>query len=127
MTNTPKPTTALITGGSRGIGLAIARGLVRAGVRVALVARGADELALRAKEMGNGTVVVAADVSVATEAARVVDAVRNAFGDVPDLLVNNAGIFIPKPLHVLTTDEFERMMQINLIAPFFLLRAILPS
>ncbi len=127
MTNSQGPTTALITGGSRGIGLAIARGLVREGVRVALVARGAEELELRAKELGKGTVVVAADVSIAKEADRVVDAVRDAFGGVPDLLVNNAGIFIPKPLHVLTNDEFERMMQINLIAPFFLLRAILPS
>ena len=94
---------------------------------MALVARGADELAARAKELGNATVVVAADVSDARDVDRAVSAVREAFGGVPDLLINNAGIFNPKPLHVLTSEEFERMMKINLIAPFFVLRALLPA
>ncbi|MEP7087535.1 MAG: SDR family oxidoreductase [Gemmatimonadota bacterium] len=119
--------TALITGGSRGIGLAIARGLVREGVRVALVARGGEELATRKFELGGDTVVVAGDVTDAKEIDRVVASVGDAFGGVPDILVNNAGIFIPKALDVLTSEEYERMITINLIAPFFLLRAILPS
>jgi NADP-dependent 3-hydroxy acid dehydrogenase YdfG len=127
LTNAQAPRTALVTGGSRGIGLAVARALVREGVRVALVARGADELAARAKELGSATVVVAADVTDAKEVDRAVGAVREAFGGVPDLLINNAGIFNPKPLHVLTGEEFERMMKINLIAPFFVLRALLPA
>lgn len=119
--------TALITGGSRGIGLAIARGLVREGVRVALVARGVEELATRKSELGGDTVVVAGDVTDAKEIDRVVAAVGAAFGGMPDILVNNAGIFIPKALDVLTSEEYERMITINLIAPFFLLRAILPT
>ncbi len=127
MTSTATPATALITGGSRGIGLAIARAFVREGVRVALVARGAEELEMRRAELANDTVVVAGDMSSAAAVDRAVGAVRDAFGGMPDVLVNNAGIFIPKALHVLTGDEFERMMQINLTAPFFLLRAILPS
>jgi NADP-dependent 3-hydroxy acid dehydrogenase YdfG len=127
LTDTGKAKTALITGGSRGIGLAIARALVREGVRVALVARGAEELETRRAELGKDTVAVAGDVSDVKEVDRVVGAVHDAFGDVPDILVNNAGIFIPKALDVLSTDEFERMMQINLIAPFYLLRAILPT
>ena len=127
MTSAPGPKTALVTGGSRGIGLATARALVRAGVRVALVARGAEELASRAKELGNDTVVVAADVTVAADVDRVIAEVRKAFGDVPDLLINNAGIFIPKPLHVITTEEFQRLITANLIAPFYVLRAILPA
>ena len=127
MTSAVGPKTALITGGSRGIGFAVARALVREGVRVALIARGAAELATRAKELGNDTVVVAADVSDASQVERAVEAVCEAFGDVPDLLVNNAGIFDPKPLHVLTGKEFEQMIQINLIAPFYVLRAILPA
>jgi NADP-dependent 3-hydroxy acid dehydrogenase YdfG len=127
LTTSNAPKTALITGGSRGIGLAIARGLVREGVRVALVARGAEELETRRAELGENTIGVAGDVSDAKEVDRVVGAVRDAFGSVPDILVNNAGIFIPKALDVLTADEFERMMQINLIAPFLLLRAILPA
>ena len=127
MTDAASPKTALVTGGSRGIGLATARALVRVGVRVAIVARGAAELESREAELGKDAVVVAGDVSDAKEVERIVATVRNAFGDVPDILVNNAGIFIPKPLHVLSDDEFDRMMQINLIAPFYLLRAILPS
>lgn len=127
MTSAAGPKTALITGGSRGIGFAIARALVREGVRVALIARGAEELTTRAKELGNDTVVAAADVSDASQVGRAVGAVREAFGDVPDLLVNNAGIFDPKPLHVLTGKDFEQMIQINLIAPFYVLRAILPA
>jgi NADP-dependent 3-hydroxy acid dehydrogenase YdfG len=127
LTRSPAPRTALVTGGSRGIGLAVARALVREGVRVALVARGAEELEARATELGNGAVAVAADVSVSSEVERAIRRVRDAFGDVPDLLINNAGIFNPKPLHELTPEEFERMMQINLVAPFFVLRALLPA
>ena len=127
MTNTLAPKTALVTGGSRGIGLAIARALVREGVRVALVARGAEELTARAKELDGGTIAIAADVSVPGDVDRAIAQLREAFGDVPDLLINNAGIFDPKPLHVVTAEEFARMMQVNLIAPFYLLRAILPT
>jgi NADP-dependent 3-hydroxy acid dehydrogenase YdfG len=127
LTSSLAPETALVTGGSRGIGLAIARALVREGVRVALVARGAGELEASANELGNRSVAVAADVSVASEVDRAICEVRDAFGDVPDLLINNAGIFNPKPLHELTPEEFERMMKVNLIAPFVVLRALLPA
>lgn len=127
MTSTGTPKTALITGGSRGIGLAVAHALVRAGVRVALIARGADELATRASELGADTVVVSADVTHVANVDRAVAVVQKAFGSAPDLLINNAGIFIPKALDVITPEEFERLITINLIAPFYLLRAILPA
>jgi NADP-dependent 3-hydroxy acid dehydrogenase YdfG len=127
LTSIRAPKTALVTGGSRGIGLAIARALVREGLRVALVARGADELTARAKELGSGTLAIAADVSKLSEVDRAMAQVRDAFGDVPDLLINNAGIFDPKPLHVLTGEEFAKMMQVNLVAPFYVLRAMLPA
>lgn len=126
MTSQPAVRTALVTGASRGIGLAIARLLAASGVRVALVARGANDLSVRAAELGAGALAVPADVTNAADVERAVVAARHAFGDVPDLLVNNAGIFIPKPLHVLTAEEFERTVQVNLVAPFLVLRAILP-
>ncbi|HSU94512.1 MAG TPA: SDR family NAD(P)-dependent oxidoreductase, partial [Gemmatimonadaceae bacterium] len=63
MTSSSVPGTALVTGGSRGIGLAIARALVCEGVRVALVARGSQELDARAKELGHETLAIAADLS----------------------------------------------------------------
>ena len=118
--------TALVTGASRGIGLAVARLLAASGVRVALVARSAAELSAHAAELGGGAIAVPADVTVASEVERAVRNVRDAFGDVPEILVNNAGIFIPKPLDVLTADEFERTVRVNLVAPFFVLRALLP-
>lgn len=127
MTNARIPKTALITGGSRGIGLSVARALVREGVRVALVARGAAELETRARELGPSTVTVIADVTLAADVERAVTAVDDAFDGPPDLLINNAGIFIPKALDVLTNEEFERLITVNLIAPFYVLRAILPA
>jgi NADP-dependent 3-hydroxy acid dehydrogenase YdfG len=127
LTSSSVPTTAIVTGGSRGIGLAIARALVREGVRVAIIARGAQELEARARDIGKHTLPVAADLSIASEAERAVHQIRDAFVAVPELLINNAGIFDPKPLHVLTAEEFERMIRINLIAPFFVLRALLPA
>ena len=126
MTIPAVPKSALVTGGSRGIGLAVARALVREGVRVALIARGAQELEARANELGNRTLALPADLSISSEVDRAIHDLSDAFGDVPDLLINNAGIFDPKPLHVLTGEEFERAMKINLIAPFFVLRALLP-
>jgi NADP-dependent 3-hydroxy acid dehydrogenase YdfG len=127
LTSVPVPKTALVTGGSRGIGLAIARALARAGVRVALVARGAEELEARARELGNGTLALPADLSSASEVDGLVRRLDDAFAGAPDLLINNAGIFDPKPLHVLTPEEFARMIQLNLVAPFFVLRALLPQ
>jgi NADP-dependent 3-hydroxy acid dehydrogenase YdfG len=121
------PKSALVTGGSRGIGLAVARALVREGVRVALVARGAQELEARANELGNETLAIPADLSSSSEVDRAIHQLSHAFGELPDLLINNAGIFDPKPLHVLSGEEFERTMKINLIAPFFVLRALLPT
>jgi NADP-dependent 3-hydroxy acid dehydrogenase YdfG len=121
------PGTALVTGGSRGIGLAIARALVREGVRVALVARGAQALEARARELGNATLAVPADLSISGDVHRVALRFRETFGGAPDLLINNAGIFDPKPMHVLTGEELERMLKINLIAPFLVLRAFLPE
>jgi NADP-dependent 3-hydroxy acid dehydrogenase YdfG len=127
LTSSSVPQTALVTGGSRGIGLAIARALVREGVRVALVARGAQELEARARELGNGTLALPADLSSASEVDGLVRRLDDAFAGAPDLLINNAGIFDPKPLHVLTPEEFARMIQLNLVAPFFVLRALLPQ
>jgi NADP-dependent 3-hydroxy acid dehydrogenase YdfG len=127
LTSSSVPKSALVTGGSRGIGLAVARALVREGVRVALIARGAQALEARANELGNETLAIPADLSISSEVDRAIHELSQAFGDVPDLLINNAGIFDPKPLHVLTGEEFEHSMKINLIAPFFVLRALLPA
>jgi NADP-dependent 3-hydroxy acid dehydrogenase YdfG len=117
---------ALVSGASSGIGLAIAESLAGAGARVALLARRADRLAAAAQEIGAGAIAVPCDVTDAAAVARAVEHVRGAFGDLPDILVNNAGIFAPAPLARMDAAHFRDTLEVNLVAPFLLLRAILP-
>ena len=100
---------------------------MREGVRVALVARGAQELEARAQGARARDGRPCRRSLHLQRSDRAIRQLSNTFGGAPDLLINNAGIFDPKPLHVLTGEEFERMMKINLIAPFFVLRALLPA
>lgn len=117
---------ALVTGASRGIGLATARALAAAGARVAMLARSAAVLAERAAEMGDRAMAVPCDVTDARAVERALAAVRQGLGE-PAILVNNAGIFEPRPLEALTPDEFARTVQVNLVAPFVVLHALLPA
>ena len=116
---------AVVTGASRGIGLAIARSLAGAGARVAMLARGADALAQRAAELGGAALPVPCDVADAAAVGRAVQVITLAFGGAPDILVNNAGIFHPRPLHEITPEEFAAAIAINLSAGFFMLHAVL--
>jgi NADP-dependent 3-hydroxy acid dehydrogenase YdfG len=121
-----RPGTALVTGASSGIGLAIAHRLAQAGVRVALVARRADALAAAARDIGG--VPVPADVSTTEGVSDIVAAVRESFGQpAPDLLVNAAGAFALAPIAETSLDWFDRMVAVNLRGPFLLLRAFLPA
>jgi len=117
---------ALVTGASRGIGAATARVLAAAGARVALVAR--NEIALRAlaNEIGADAVVLPCDLTEIEATQRAAADAITALGDAPDILVSNAGIFELAPLAEMPDDVFERTMQTNLVAPFVLLRALLP-
>ena len=117
---------ALVTGASRGIGAATARVLAAAGARVALVAR--NEIALRAlaNEIGADAVVLPCDLTEIEATQRAAADAITALGDAPDILVSNAGIFELAPLAEMPVDVFERTMQTNLVAPFVLLRALLP-
>jgi len=117
---------ALVTGASRGIGAATARVLAAAGARVALVAR--NEIALRAlaNEIGADAVVLPCDLTEVEATRRVAADAVTTLGDAPDILVSNAGIFELAPLAEMPVDVFERTMQTNLVAPFVLLRALLP-
>jgi len=122
--------TALVTGGSRGIGLAIGAALAGAGARVALAARHEDEVRAAAELLNaNGAQVIGigANVSKADEVARLVDAVEAAFGPV-DILVNNAATnvhFGP----VLDADDgmWMKMVETNLLSAVRLCRRIVPG
>jgi gluconate 5-dehydrogenase len=113
--------TALVTGSTRGIGLALARALAAAGARVAINGRTAE--ATKAVAAGiDGA--VAAPFDVRDEAA-VVDAVRQ-LGRV-DVLVNNAGMTIRRPLLELDLDEWRQLLDVNQTGPFVVARAVAPG
>ena len=122
--------TALVTGGSRGIGLAMGAALAGAGARVALAARHEDQVRAAAELLNaNGAQVIGigANVSKADEVARLVDAVEAAFGPV-DILVNNAATnvhFGP----VLDADDgmWLKMVETNLLSAVRLCRRVVPG
>src|SRR2546423_966543 len=119
---------ALITGGSRGLGLLIARELGRLGARVVLAARDEHELA-RAKsdlqERGVAVATVVTDLSTPAEAERAVDECIDAFGRL-DVLVNNAGVITVGPFEHMSNVDFQEAMSIHFWAPLYTLQAALP-
>ena len=118
--------TALVTGASRGIGLAIARALGGAGARVALLARSAEALKAAASEIGGGAIDIVCDVSDENAVNDAIARLREAFGDAPDILVNNAGNFRPAAVEITTAASFRETVAVNLVGPFLLVRALLP-
>ena len=119
--------TAVITGASRGIGAATARALARAGARVALLARSTSRLEALVSELPGNPVVAAADLTDSAAVSVAVARINKAFGGAPDILVNNAGIFRPASVENTSPEEFSAAVELNLVAPFLLVRALLPA
>ena len=118
--------TALITGGGRGIGRAIALAFAREGARIAVAARTAEQVEQVAAEIGKNAIALVCDVSDSASVTRMFADVRERLGD-PNILVNNAGIAESATL-VNTTDEFwQRHLAINLSGTFYCTRAAMPS
>ena len=121
---------ALVTGGSRGIGAAIATELSRAGAAVAVNYRQrADEAAklIQALKNAGGRVIPApADVSQATAVAGLVEHVTSELGPV-DILINNAGIAITRGVDDLTEADFDQTIAVNLKSAFLCMQAVLPT
>ena len=123
-----KGTVALVTGASSGIGEATARALSAEGAAVALVARRADRLeavgALLARD-GEGVLPIRADVTVEAEAR---EAVRRTVAELGrlDVLVNNAGVMLLGPVVDAPTEEWERMIDLNLRGLLYVTHAALP-
>ncbi|MDP9035066.1 MAG: SDR family NAD(P)-dependent oxidoreductase [Myxococcota bacterium] len=120
----------LIAGGSRGLGLVLARQLAERGARVALLARDADELERAGIDLlaaGAGAVfVVPCDITDAGDVQRAIARVVDAFGSV-DVLVNDAGLIQVAPLEAMSDGDFERSMATHFWGPFHLARAVLPA
>jgi len=119
--------TALVTGGTRGIGLMIARGLLQAGARVYISSRKADACAAAERELaGHGTVAaIPADLSGEPECLRLAAEVA-ARERALHVLVNNAGATWGAPLAEFPAAAWDKVVDLNLKAPFFLTRALLP-
>jgi len=119
----------LITGGSRGLGLVLARQLAEKGARVAICARNQEEL-LRAKEdletRGAAVFQTVCDVRNQSEVNRMIEAVRNHYGQI-DVLINNAGVIQVGPLEVQTQTDFETAMAIHFWGPYYTMNAVLPE
>jgi NAD(P)-dependent dehydrogenase (short-subunit alcohol dehydrogenase family) len=119
--------TAVVTGGSRGIGLMIARGLLDAGARVAISSRKADACEAARAELAPYGEVVSLPVDVSTEAGclELAAKVGEAFGTL-QILVNNAGATWGAPLESFPESAWDKVLDLNLKSPFFLTRALLP-
>jgi NAD(P)-dependent dehydrogenase (short-subunit alcohol dehydrogenase family) len=118
---------AIITGASRGLGLALARSLARDGWALVIDARGARELEQAARELSALTEVQAVAGDVSDPAHR--NALVAAAGEHVDLLVNNASVLGPSPQPPLARyplDELERVYRVNVIAPLALAQLVLP-
>jgi NAD(P)-dependent dehydrogenase (short-subunit alcohol dehydrogenase family) len=121
------PRRCLVTGAGRGIGAAVARRLAAQGHLVALTARGADELATVAAGLNGPSLVVPADLTDAGAADTVVGAVEREWNGPVEVLVLNAGAGTSAPLARTTDEDWARALDLNLTAPFRLLRRVLPG
>jgi NADP-dependent 3-hydroxy acid dehydrogenase YdfG len=121
-------TVALITGSSSGIGEAAARALAGAGAAVALVARRKprlDKLAAEIKEKGGRALVIEADITHESQARAAVERTVKELGRI-DTVVNNAGVMLLGPIVGAPTEEWERMVSLNIMGLLYIAHAALP-
>jgi NAD(P)-dependent dehydrogenase (short-subunit alcohol dehydrogenase family) len=122
--------TAVVTGASQGIGFAVAQALAREGVKVALCARNEERINSAAEsirsEFGVTTVGVAADVSVATDIDRLVQAVEESFGGV-DILIDNAGAGSEETILDAPDERWQHYWDLHVMAAVRLARGLVPS
>jgi 3-oxoacyl-[acyl-carrier protein] reductase len=116
---------ALVTGGSRGIGFAIADALAKAGMAVAITGRTAHDLEAARARLGGRTIAIAADVGNPADAAGAVTRTVEALGGL-DLLVNNAGVGLFSSIAETTVEDWQQVIGTNLSGVFYCCRAAIP-
>ena len=117
---------ALVTGASRGIGVAIARALDTAGARVAVAGRDRDALEAVAASLGHEPLVLVADLGEVDAPARLAGAALAQLGGL-DVLVNNAAIATRAATTELTAELIDRLHAVNVRAPLLLIAALIPA
>ena len=121
--------TVVITGGSRGLGLVLARSFADEGARIAICARDGVELERARKDLQERGAEVLAKVCDVREQEQVksfVEAVKNKFGQI-DVLVNNAGVIQVGPLEVQTQKDFEDALKVHFWGPFYTMQSVIPE
>jgi short-subunit dehydrogenase len=119
----------LITGGSRGLGLVLARQLAQQGARLSICSRDAEELDRARQDLsayGEDVFTATCDVTVQSDVERLVREVRDHFGPI-DVLVNNAGVIQVGPFENMTLKEYEEAMQTHFYAPLYTVLAVAPE
>ncbi|EJB02636.1 dehydrogenase of unknown specificity [Rhizobium leguminosarum bv. trifolii WSM597] len=117
--------TALITGGSSGIGLAAARQLHDGGARVAIAGRSQEKLDNAVDDLGGGIVAIRADMSSLDDLNRMREELQHAFGSL-DILFANAGVALGTPLATTEEETYDTIMDANVKGVFFTVQAVLP-
>jgi NAD(P)-dependent dehydrogenase (short-subunit alcohol dehydrogenase family) len=121
---------ALVTGGSKGLGKAMARGLAEAGADVVISSRHEDELRAALDEILHGTgrrgKAVVADMSRRDDVARLARTAVEQMGRV-DILVNNAGTNVPQAIDAIRDEDWQQVLEINLNSVMALTRALVPQ
>jgi NAD(P)-dependent dehydrogenase (short-subunit alcohol dehydrogenase family) len=116
---------AFVTGGSRGIGLATAKALVAEGASVAILGTDQSQLDAAAAELGSAAWPLRADVRRYEDVERAVASIVSRFGRL-DVLVNNAGVGVYRPVADMTIDEWNRIFETNVSGVFYCCHAALP-
>jgi NAD(P)-dependent dehydrogenase (short-subunit alcohol dehydrogenase family) len=123
MDNPAKERIAIITGGASGIGFAIAKTFVQSGIKVILIGRDRSRLKLACETLGALSDFVGCDLSQLEELPSVVEKIKKTYGRI-DILINNAGMHLKKPLDDVTDTEFQRVILTNQTAMFSLTREV---
>ena len=120
---------AIVTGGSKGLGEAMAVGLASAGASIVVTSRNAEEASAAAAQIaadfGRPAIAFEADVTSTEDCARVVAETMTRFGRI-DALINNAGINIRGPIEELTLEQFQQVQNINVDGVWLMSQAVIP-
>ncbi|MEZ4309168.1 MAG: SDR family oxidoreductase [Polyangiaceae bacterium] len=119
----------LITGGSRGLGLALARCVGRTGARVVILARNPDELARAREDLRSRGVHITSHVCDVRDRAQVETVLRTVTEELGgiDVLINNAGTLVVGPMETMTLEDFEDSLRTNLMGALYTTMAVLPQ